>query len=247
MAEMSHVAITQDPQLQLLSDALGIARQFAVGERYTVPLSADALVRVSEELNVGRETPAPLRVEYDHRVRPHPHATTGYARLSPTDYFNAVTDLVRARALRAAELNFHLPLETQFIEHQDEASARCFMDFVDAVGKAAGVTPVWENAPLLEDGTWRLIRNTEHIPHDRLLCLDTGHLILGSRDQTEALARIDTFWDHHGAQVRHLHIHVNDLVHDQHVNDPAKVIEFLGLERFVRITANATYIFERGL
>lgn len=190
--------------------------------------------------------PPDLRTEFDPFGSAHPHATTRYAPLESRDFSNALLDLLRARALGARDLNFHIPHECQYAAFRDEALANAFMEFVDRTGELLGITTLWENAPILDTTDWSIKTQTDAVPEQRRLCLDIGHLALGAESQAAALARIDEFYARHAAQIRHLHLHVNDLVHDQHNNNPAAVLEFLGVERFRRLTAGRTFIYERG-
>ena len=190
---------------------------------------------------------ARLRVEYDHRGRPHPHAKTHFGYLSDSDRVQAITDISLAREMGAAEINFHIPGEIQFVSMRNEPVGRSFMDFVCGVGQGAGIRVVWENAPLLTAPNWSLAEQTAFIPQGYDLCLDTGHLMLGASGRDEALARIDAFMNEHGESVKHLHIHINDFQLDLHNNDPVEVITFLELERFKRLVEGRTYIFEKGL
>lgn len=208
---------------------------------------AELLGTVAEmRSSFGLKTPAPLRFELGVQGSIHPHATTLYAPLSVSDIANAITDLEAAQTLGARELNFHLPLETQFESYRNLAAGERFMDLVDTLGTLWGVTPVWENACVLNTKDWSIVENQTYIPANRRLCLDIGHLMLGAKSDQEALARIDRFIAQHGEHTFHLHLHINDRVHDQHRCDPLLVKEFLGQERFARLIAGRSYIFEKG-
>jgi len=200
-----------------------------------------------EKIESGVIADAALRVEYDHRGRPHPHASTHFGFLSEADRGQAIRDITRAKQIGAAEINFHIPSEIQFVSMRNEAVGLAFMDFVSDLGRQLEIRVVWENAPLLTPPTWSLVEQTAFIPKGYDLCLDTGHLILGASCREEAVDRIDAFIYEHGAFVRHLHIHINDLVSDQHNNDPVDVITFLGFERFKSLVEGRSYIFEKGL
>lgn len=188
-----------------------------------------------------------LRVDYGHNMRPHPQATSTTKPLSRGDYLRAAFDLHLARTLGALELTFQLPGELQHASMRDEVAGRAFMDFVRDVGERLGVQAVWENSPRTDEITGGLIEQTSYIPEGFPLCFDIGHWILGAQDRLEALHRIDSFLGAYGAQVAHLHLHINDLSRDEHINDPAAVVKFLGLDRFEKLTHNRTYIFEQGM
>jgi hypothetical protein len=163
------------------------------------------------------------------------------------DYLKALRDLYLAKDIGAAEVTFHIPDEIQLESCRDEKRGDQFVDFVRDAGAIFGIRVVWENAPRLTPPDWSLVEQSTYVPARGDLCLDIGHKMLGAPSKEVALESIDAFMEQYGSRVRHLHLHINDLKCDQHINDPGKVIDFLGLDRFNRLTEHATYIFERGL
>ena len=187
-----------------------------------------------------------LRYEIGNNDRAFPHATTSYNLITDRDYYQAVSDLYQAIKLDANILNFHIPFEIQFQNYRDFNKGYAYMNYVVKLCNLFGVTAVWENAPILKYGEWSLVQNTDFIPKDYQLCLDIGHLMLGSKNQEEALRKIDDFMANYGHSVIHLHLHINNFIKDQHINDPELVKNFLGTERFLNLIANRTFIFEKG-
>jgi hypothetical protein len=193
-----------------------------------------------------REREGRLRTELDPFGTPHAHAVTIYSRLTPEAYFNAIGDLIEAATQCSPEINFHIPNEILFESQRDFVAGEKFMAFVDAVSERIAMPVVWENAVRLKLPEYSLVENQSHIPRGRNLCLDIGHLALGASSKEEALGRIDRFEQSYGERIKHLHLHVNDLVHDQHLNDPAVVVDYLGQERFERLVRGRSFIFEAG-
>lgn len=185
-----------------------------------------------------------LRVAYDQQARPQAHATTSYKPLELPDWLNAISDIIYARDIGADKINFHLPDEIQFESRRDLTKGERFMDFVDSIASMIGIRSVWENAYIASTQDWSCLENASYIPSDRILCLDIGHIMLLSKDQQEALDRIDRFLDQHSDRVAHLHLHVNDLVKDLHICEPKVVRDYLGYARFNRLTNGRSYIFE---
>lgn len=208
--------------------------------------NADYPAGNSSQLILSGFSKKSLRVEYDHRVAPHPHAETHFGPIEEMDYLKALRDLYLAKDTGAAEVTFHIPDEIQLASCRNESRGNHFIDFVCEAASTLGLRVVWENAPRLTPPDWSLVEQSTYVPARGDLCLDIGHKMLGARDKESALKSIDRFMEQHGSRVRHLHLHINDFKCDQHVNDPATVIEFLGLERFKRMTEHATYIFEKG-
>lgn len=177
----------------------------------------------------------------------HPHAYSEYGPLEPKNYLYAFRDVILATEMGGSEVNIHLPYEVQFHQFRDLEAANAFMDFVDQVGEAMGIPVVWENSMLLDihDG-FRLIQEADYFPTDRELCLDTGHLILGSRDQGEARQRVSDFLDEHGERVKLVHFHYNDLEHDEHRWKPDEVEAFFGEALTQRVMNGRHVLFEKG-
>ena len=102
----------------------------------------------------------------------------------------------------------------------------------------------WENAPLLNYEAWDLKHGPTEwnlVPLKIPLCLDTGHLILSSESIREAQEKILAISKERQEQIKHLHIHENDLIHDSHLA-PNNI---LTKELIQEITQKRTYIFEK--
>jgi hypothetical protein len=209
-------------------------------------VSTTILEKYLNTLNKDLKLTATLRYEYDNHGVAFPHATTSYQLITDRDYYQAVSDLNQAIKIDANILNFHIPFEIQFHNYRDFNKGYAYMNYIVKLCDLFGVIAVWENAPILKYGEWSLVQNTDFIPKDYQLCLDIGHLMLGSKNQEEALRKIDDFMANYGHSVIHLHLHINNFIKDQHTNDPNLVQEFLGTERFLRLTNNRTFIFEKG-
>lgn len=236
---------------ELPEDLPSSTRSVIAAYRESIGLSEPErpMTRISDgdELTLAGFSRKSLRIEYDHRVAPHPHAETHFGPIEEMDYLKALRDLYLAKDIGAAEVTFHIPDEIQLASCRNENRGYQFVDFVREVGTILGIRVVWENAPRLTAPDWSLVEQSTYVPARGELCLDIGHKMLGAPDKEGALESIDLFMEQYGSRVRHLHLHINDLKCDQHINDPGKVIDFLGLERFNRMTEQATYIFERGL
>lgn len=143
-------------------------------------------------------------------------------------------------------LNVHLPFELQhpkiYVNHGIGLS---FIHFGETLRRMVGIQLFWENSPELNVGTWDLKFDQtewELIPREGMdLCLDTGHLMLGSSSPDEAQRRIQDVLADRGPQIKHLHIHENDLVSDQHL--PIGTI--ITSDLFQEMVQNRSYIFEK--
>jgi hypothetical protein len=187
-----------------------------------------------------------LRAERNQRDQTFPHARTRYAPLELCDYERALVDIAVVRQNYTQPLNFHIPDEIQFASRRDIPRGLQFMNHVERVAIALGVGIVWENSAILDPDSWEFRENQSMIPAEFSLCLDIGHLMLGSKSQAEAIDRIDQFMESYGNQVRHLHLHINDFMFDRHWNQESSVVQFLGQTRFTELVTGRTYIFEKG-
>ena len=87
----------------------------------------------------------------------------------------------------------HLPLELQHRVYLDIERANKLIKFGQFWAALFKVKLYWENAPLLNYGTWELKHGQtdwELVPYDISLCLDTGHAMLGAVSMEEARGRI---------------------------------------------------------
>ncbi|MCR4326899.1 MAG: hypothetical protein NUV52_04580 [Candidatus Roizmanbacteria bacterium] len=113
------------------------------------------------------------------------------------------------------------------------------MSYIEWVASLLSVEVVWENIAFLCTLDWSLVEqmNWDLIPSNVYLCLDTGHLMLGSKNPEKTIAKILNVF---GNRVKHLHIHENDLVHDSH----EKPHLYLTPKFVSQITKGRTWIYE---
>lgn len=189
-----------------------------------------------------------LRIEENHA-----HA---YMIYEPTDlrhFWALLRSFIEAKKNKTLSLTTHLPFE---IQHPDEFStlqqdvAKGFLYYGEFLKHIFHVPLYWENCPIFNVGTWDLQNGQtdwSRIPKSISLCLDTGHLLMGAKSQSEAKERIAQVLQTRGKQVKHLHIHENDLVHDQHL-DPRKRNKkerIITKDLLEKLQGNRTYIFEK--
>ncbi len=180
----------------------------------------------------------------------HAHAYTLYTPISPKLFVYLLWSIIECRLKNCISLTAHIPLEIMHPNtYPDKATANRLIRFGTFVSSILGIQLYWENAPLLRYGTWDLLYgqlNWNLIPTKVDLCLDTGHLILGSLSKEEARNRINGFLDRFGKQIKHVHLHENDLKTDKHwvpFTSQAK-LNIITPALFKRITKDRTYIFE---
>ena len=173
----------------------------------------------------------------------HMHAWCVYKPTSWRHYISLFVSVVVGKLLKVQSVTTHIPLELQHLIYQPKTKGEKLIKFGMSVAALFRTKLYWENAPLLNYGTWDLKHGqtewdlvSKGIP----LCLDTGHLILGAASLEEAQKRIRDIIAERGEQIKHLHIHENDLLHDNH-RPPEKIVtpEILSL-----IISGRTYIFE---
>ncbi len=176
----------------------------------------------------------------------HYHAQTLYEVTGWRHFVYLWWSLLAARLLSAKSLTAHMPLEIQHprIFRKKELGNR-LIGFGEFWKKIFSVKLYWENAPLLIYGTWKLkFGQTDWrlMPETIDLCLDTGHLMQGSKNVSGARKRIEKILIKRGAMIKHLHLHENDLIHDSHWR-PKKILSkrLLG-----RLKSGRTFIFEKG-
>ena len=187
-----------------------------------------------------------IKKDYDSKKNLHLHATSFFRKLVWFDYARGLAEILIAGQLKAATLNFHLPYESQFQSYYQPAKAKSYFDFINFWALFFKVKVVWENTNILNPRDWSLVENPKYHPQNLDLCFDLGHFILGTKTQKQALGKVDSFFRRHGRQIKHLHLHINDLKHDLHWNKPAQVQKFLGIRRFKKLTHNRTFIYEKG-
>jgi sugar phosphate isomerase/epimerase len=149
------------------------------------------------------------------------------------------------KVISSKSVTVHLPLEIQHPKHFVKIKwAKRLIDFGEFWKRALKIPLYWENAPLLNEGTWDLVfgQTKWHlVPGDIDLCLDMGHLMLGAKSVKEARGAILKLLKKKGKQVKHLHLHENNFIHDTH-NKPGKVLTNSFLKR---IKKGRTFIYEK--
>lgn len=173
----------------------------------------------------------------------HMHAWSLYEPISWRHYYCLLVSIALCRIKMAKSVTAHLPLELQHKKYLSTISGMRFVKFGEFMAALFKVPLYWENAPLLNYGIWDLKDGQtewELVPRNIKLCFDTGHAMLGQKSPEQARENILAIIKDRGEQIRHLHIHENDLVHDSHLQ-PGKV---LIPELIEKLTKNRSYIFE---
>lgn len=147
----------------------------------------------------------------------HYHAHYRYSKLNLWDYIIAVLDLIIAKFLNSKSITFHLPVGVQFKSYLNNSNW-VFVHRISKLSYYFSISCYWENTALCTVDTWKLKEqsNLLNIKGDVNICLDTGHLILGSDNIKDARKRILMFLKKYSNQIKHIHLHENDLIHDQH-------------------------------
>lgn len=184
--------------------------------------------------------------EYEIRSQEgHAHAKPRYLETGVQDYINLVQDFLAVQKRGFQTLNVHLPFEVQHPQvYPDLHKGLHFIRYGEGLKELFGIPLYWENSPELVDKEWHLKHGQtewQHIPNDIRLTLDTGHAMLGARDEDDARNRIRMILDQWGDQISHAHVHENDLIHDDHW-EIGRVITPDLLEEIV---TGRTYIFEK--
>ena len=139
-------------------------------------------------------------------------------------------------------LTTHLPLELQHRVYSRLGVAKKLVESGQFLAALFRINLYWENAPLLNYGTWDLKHGQTEwnlVPYNVPLCFDTGHAILGVLSDKQAQEEILAIFRERRSQIKHLHLHENDFIHDTH--DPiGKVITE---DIFREIIDGKTYIF----
>lgn len=177
----------------------------------------------------------------------HYHARTRYKPTGLIDYPMLWEDLQETKKQHGLSLNIHLPFEIQHPHaYPNLYRGLVFIRFGEIAKRITGVPLYWENAPELIYGTWTLAHGQTDwtlVGRNLDLTLDVGHLMIGASSIDAAQERIRGVIIDRGTQIKHLHIHENDLVHDEHWTI-GKVIAPDFLKEIV--SCGATYIFEKG-
>lgn len=176
----------------------------------------------------------------------HAHAYTSYLLLKWTDYASLIVSVMEVKINNYKSLTVHLPFEIQHKEVKNLKKAHAFINFGEILKRLFNIKLYWENAPWLNYGSWDLkYKNTlwKDIPKNIDLCLDTGHLMLGERNKKVFYGKLKRIIHLYSAQIKHLHLHENDLKSDKHEEVPGKIIR---KRIFKNLTKNRTYIIEKG-
>jgi len=174
----------------------------------------------------------------------HLHAWCLYEPISWKHFAYLFWSMLICRLFCYKSLTTHLPLELQHSIYPNVKTGTKLIKFGQIIAALFLVKLYWENAPLLNYGPLNLKHGQidwNLIPRNIPLCFDMGHEILGAESIEEAKKRIMAVFNERQLQIKHLHIHENDLIHDLH-NKPDKIIT----EEIIRqTTKNRTYIFEK--
>jgi hypothetical protein len=194
-------------------------------------------------MNLENMFPNRMRVQEGHA-----HAEPHFRELISSDYFVIAKNILQTRQAGYKSLTAHLPLEVQHASVYDNLmQGLIFIKFSEIAKRSANINLQWENAPLCKHDTWDLKHGQTmwyFIPTNIDLCLDTGHLMLGASSINEGRKRIERILSDRGEQIKHLHVHVNNLISDLHITDPERVREVLGKPLLEKLTEGRTYIYE---
>lgn len=176
----------------------------------------------------------------------HFHGRTRYKPTDSQDFRILFEDMKKVREINGESLNVHLPYEIQHPDtYRNIISGLVFIKYGELLKRVFHIPLYWENAPELQYGTWDLSHGQTDwtfVPGNIDLTLDVGHLMIGENSIEEARSRIEHVLFDRKSQIKHLHIHENDLRHDEHW-PIGKIITPVFLSR---ITSGVTYIFEKG-
>ncbi|MBI4158238.1 MAG: hypothetical protein HY505_01260 [Candidatus Yanofskybacteria bacterium] len=174
----------------------------------------------------------------------HLHAWCLYEPTSWKHFIYIFLSVLVCRAGYYKSLTTHLPLELQHKFYSNVNRGRKLIKFGQFLAALFRTKLYWENAPLLNYEIWNLKHGQtewELVPHEIFLCFDTGHAMLGAVSDKNAQEDILSIFRKRRFQIKHLHIHENDLIHDNH--DP--VGRVITKDIFKEITNGRTYIFEK--
>jgi sugar phosphate isomerase/epimerase len=174
----------------------------------------------------------------------HLHAWSLYKPITKGHFLRLLASVVVGRILFVKSITVHLPLEILHPkQYKNQRLALCFIEFGQCLRDLTKIKLYWENAPLLKYGSWDLKYGQNSwnlIPNDIDLCLDTGHLMLGAKNVHIARKRIKEVILQRGSQIKHLHIHENNLRNDSH----NKIGKIVNAKIFSEIIKDKSYIFE---
>ena len=180
----------------------------------------------------------------------HAHADTRYKPIGLIDYLNLFKNSFSTFWFKYKSLNVHLPFEIQHPKNYPNIkNGIVFIRYGELLKRIFKINLYWENAPEEVYGQWTLKNGQTDwslVPLDIDLCLDIGHISLGSKSTVEARNLIDSLLNSHGTQIKHLHIHVNNLVSDQHLYEPTVVNKKFSESWIKELKKNRTFIYEKG-
>lgn len=182
----------------------------------------------------------------------HLHAISVYSPTSLKHFYVLFLSILFCKLKGLKSVTNHLPFE---VEHPAEFNtfskmlAKTYIFYGQFLKQLFAVKLYWENSPVLNVGSWDLKygqTDWQKVPGFLELTLDTGHLILGSRNKKEARDRLEFVLKIKGKQIKHLHLHENDLKTDLHlkwtkINKDKRIID---QKLFKSLTRGRSYIFE---
>ncbi|MBI2064872.1 MAG: hypothetical protein HYT62_02320 [Candidatus Yanofskybacteria bacterium] len=175
----------------------------------------------------------------------HLHAWCLYETVSWKHFAYLFWSILACRLFCYKSLTTHLPLELQHnIYAENMKTGTKLINFGQITAAFFRVKLYWENAPLLNYGPFNLKHGQidwRLVPQNIPLCFDVGHEMLGARSIEEAQKRIIAIFNERSSQIKHLHIHENDLIHDLHSRPDTVITK----EMIRYLTQNRTYIFEK--
>lgn len=174
----------------------------------------------------------------------HFHSWCLYESTSWRHFIYLFASIIVSKIKGFKSITTHLPLELQHHIYPRRSKGEKLIKFGNFLAALMSVNLYWENAPLLNFETWDLKHGQtewELVPNNIPLCFDTGHAILGAKSPEEAREIILTIFKNREKQIKHLHVHENNLVRDMHT--PPDII--ITKELLREITKNRTYIFEK--
>jgi len=143
-----------------------------------------------------------------------------------------------------------LPYEIQhYKKYKNLRLGYLYVGWGETLKRIFDIKLYWENAPEENYGKWDLKSGQtlwSKVPKNIELCLDTGHLLIGIKDLKKARKVLDEIIEKRGSQIKHLHLHVNDLKSDQHINSEKEIINVLSLKIYSSLIKDRSYIFEKG-
>lgn len=175
----------------------------------------------------------------------HAHAYPRGEFLLWKDYVSLFRSALECNLVGYKSLTVHLPFEIQHPEMGDVKKGKLYISYGQILKKILGINLYWENAPWLDHKSWSLKHeNTDwtYVPYTIDLCLDTGHLMLGCRDNSEFLERLHKLLKERGRQIKFLHLHENNFISDDHIPVPGKVITKSIMKSLIR---NRDFIIEK--